>query len=170
MQYELLNIIYLSARNIYRYLINFNLYFEVVYLCKLIQVVFQKGNFLLLSKGSTFFFYFFSSCWFSHARLKVLVVKIIWPMKYTYFRVFFYYSLPKDYQAIDIHTCTKSFLKLCNVCNSLATVSSSPLRSCLACSLRSLSNCSSWNQIPIVWVHKEYVNSKILNVNLFLAW
>ena len=35
-------------------------------------------------------------------------------------------------------SCTKSFLRLCRVCSSLATVSSSPFRSCLACSRRDI--------------------------------
>merc|ERR1719209_253196 len=50
-----------------------------------------------------------------------------------------------DFFTLDWRSCTNSFLRLCSVCSSLATVSSSPFRSCLACSrlsLRAISSCS----------------------------
>ncbi|MPC26966.1 hypothetical protein E2C01_020117 [Portunus trituberculatus] len=50
-------------------------------------------------------------------------------------------------------SCTNSLRRLCSVCSSLATVSSSPLRSCRACSLRSWTTVSSANLA--VWVRRE---------------
>lgn len=66
-------------------------------------------------------------------------------------------------------SCTKSLRKLCRVCSSLATVSSRPLRSWRACSLRSWTVVSSLNlavwgggkQMLVKWVTVFYIMTKV---------
>ena len=93
--------------------------------CQLIEIVLEEGDLLLLGNATT--------------EIVVFVLRLFLRLEERAEVTFAHRAARQERTFFnrDWRSCTNSLRRLWRVCNSLATVSSRPLRSCLACSRRS---------------------------------